>query len=48
MADNQTKFVNIQIDGWIWLAVRINGRTLLLYKSGRVGDCIRPGQRAQS
>lgn len=40
-----TKFITIAVNGWLYLAFVSNGRTMLLHKSGRVGDCIRPGQK---
>lgn len=40
-----TKFKTFAVDGFYWLGVVCNGKTTLLYKQGKFGDCIRPGQR---
>ena len=42
-----TKLVTVARDGWLWLAAEWAGKRLLLHRQGRVGECIRPGQRAR-
>lgn len=39
------KFATVTKGGYYWLCFEGNGRRIYLHIQGRVGDCIRPGQK---